>query len=200
VEVFKGTTYEPILSEGLARYEETRSTKFFDFSLDRAYHDKILTSAMSLPREDRKIALRFVGLNVDVFNIITVVRSILLKYPPHLVYRAITHRFYRLTKKNMRDLVSSGNISSALNRIKQSFYGRFLTPHESVEESMIDFEKKAKFFGLKLLERSRIAKIFSIATPLHLIVKKANELENLTIISSGIELGWKSEALISALI
>jgi len=200
VEVFKGTVYEPILSEGLAKYEETGSTKFFDFSLDRAYHDKLLISASSLPSKDRKIALQLVGLKVDVFNIVTAVRSILLKYPPHLVYRAITHGFYKLSEESIRDLVSSEDIDSALRHIKQSFYGRFLTLHENVEESMIDFEKKIKIFGLKILEKRRIADLFSIATPLDLIVRKENELENLIVISSGIELGWKPESLISIII
>ena len=196
VEMFRGTIYGPILSEGIARYEETGSTKFFDFSLDRAYHDKLLISASLIPKEDRETALQFVGLNVDMFNILTAVRSILLKYPPHLIYRAITHRFYRLDEKTIRDLVSSGNVDSALNRIKQSFYERFLTIHESIEETMINFEKRVKKFGLKLLEKGRIINIFSIATPLELIAKKENEMKNLTMISSGIEFGWNPEQLV----
>jgi len=196
VKIFRGTIYESILSEGLARYEETGSTKFFDFSLDRAYHDKLLISASLIPKEDRETALQFVGLNVDMFNILTAVRSILLKYPPHLIYRAITHRFYRLDEKTIRDLVSSGNVDSALNRIKQSFYERFLTIHESIEETMINFEKRVKNFGLKLLEKGRIINIFSIATPLELIAKKENEMKNLTMISSGIEFGWNPEQLV----
>lgn len=200
VEMFKGTIYELVLSEGMARYEETGSTKFFDFSLDRYYHDELLISACSVPREDRETALQFVGVNVDMFNMLTAVRSILLKYPPHLVYRAITHRFYKLSEKSIRDLVSSGSIDSALNRIKQSFYGRFLTLRENIEETMIDFEKRVKIFGLKFLEKRRIINIFGIATPLELIAKKENELKNLTMISSGIEFGWNPEKLISALI
>jgi len=200
VEMFSGTTYEPILAEGLTRYEETGSTKFFDFSLDRAYFDKLLFSAESLPKKDREIALHFAGLKVDMFNIITTIRSNLLKYPPHLVYRAITHRFYKLSERSMRDLVSSRDVDSALNRVKQTFYGRFLTLQKSLEESIFDFERKIRIFSSKFLEKRRVADIFSIATPLDLIVKKENELENLTRISSGVEFGWKPENLLSILI
>lgn len=200
VETFKGTMYEPILSEGLARYEETGSTKFFDFSLDRAYHDKLLVSARLVPTKDREIALQFAGLKVDMFNIITAVRSNILRYPSHQVYRAITHRFYKLNEKNIRDLVLSENLDSALNLIKQSFYGRFLVQHESVEDVIIDFERKIKSFSLKSLEKKRIINIFSVATPLDLIAKKEKETENLTVISSGIEFGWEPENLISALV
>jgi len=200
VEMFGGTPYEPILMEGLTRYNETGSTKFFDFSLDRAYFDKLLFSAQSVPKKDREIALHFAGLKVDMFNILTAIRSNLLKYPPHLVYRAITHRFYKLSERSIRDLVSSGDIDSALNRVKQTFYGRFLTLQESLEESIFDFERKIRIFSLKFLEKRRLADIFSIASPLDLIMRKENELENLTIISSGIEFGWKPEALIPILI
>jgi len=200
IEVFKDTMYGPILSEGLTRYKETGSTRFFDFSLDRAYHDDLLNSTESLPRRDRETALLLAGLKVDAFNIITAIRSKFLEYPPHLIFWAITRRFYRLSEKQIRNIVSSSDVNSALDHVRESFYGKFLAPHDNVEELIIDFERKINYFVLRNISKQRIAEPFTVATPLDVILKKEIEIKNLILISSGIEFGWKSESIVSILL
>ena len=200
IEIFKNTLYGPILSEGLKRYEETGLTKFFDFSLDRSYHDELLSSASSLPRGEREIALLLAGLRADSFNIVVALRSKFLDYPPHLIFWAITQRFYRLSEKQVRNMVSSSDISSALSYVKESFYGRFLGSQDNIEELITAFEKRVNRFIMKKLSGKRIVDPFSIATPLDVILRKEMEIKNLTSISSGMELGWKSEDIISILL
>jgi len=200
IEAFKGTVYDPILSEGLKRYEETGLTKFFDFSLDRTYHDYLLSSAESLPREEREIALLVAGLRVDVFNIVTAIRSKFLGYPPHLTFRAITRRFFRLSEKQVRNIVSSSDIREALAYVRESFYGNFLTPHDNIEEFIKDFERKVNHFILRNISRERLAKPFTIAVPLEVMLRKEIETKNLVMLSSGIEFGWNPKDILSMLL
>ena len=200
IEVFKDTIYGPILSEGLTRYRETGSTRFFDFSLDRAYHDDLLGSIELLPRGDREAALLLAGLKVDAFNIVTAIRSKFLEYPPHLIFWAITRRFYRLSEGQIRSIVSSSDVNSALDHVRGSFYGRFLASHENVEELITDFERKINYFILRNINKKRIVEPFTIATPLDVILKKEVEIKNLILISSGIEFSWKSENIASILL
>ena len=200
VEIFKDTMYGSILSEGLTRYRETGLTRFFDFSLDRSYHDDLLNSAELLPRGDRETALLLAGLKVDAFNIITAIRSKFLEYPPHLIFWAITRRFYRLSEKQIREIVSSSDVNSALDHVRESFYGKFLASHDNVEELITDFQRKIDYFILDNISKKRIAEPFTIATPLDVILKKEVEVKNLILISSGIEFGWKSESIVSILL
>ena len=200
IEIFRDTMYGPILSEGLTRYRETGLTRFFDFSLDRTYHDCLLSSTESLPRRDREVALLLAGLKVDAFNIITAIRSKFLEYPPHLIFWAITRRFYRLSEKQVRNIVLSSDVNSALDHVRESFYGKFLAPHDNVEELIIDFERKINYFILRNISKQRIAEPFTVATPLDVILKKEIEIKNLILISSGIEFGWKSGSIVSILL
>lgn len=200
IEIFRDTMYGPILAEGLTRYRETGSTRFFDFSLDRAYHDGLLSSTESLPRGDREVALLLAGIKVDAFNIITAIRSKFLEYPSHLIFWAITRRFYRLSEKQIRNIVSSSDVNSALDHVRESFYGKFLAPHDDVEELITDFERKINYFILRNVNKKRIADPFTIATPLDVMLKKEVEIKNLILISSGIEFGWKSEKIVSILL
>jgi len=197
---FRNTIYGPILSEGLTRYREVKSTRFFDFSLDRAYHDELLLSAESLPRREREIALLMAGPKVDAFNIMVAFRSKFLGFPPHLTFWAITHRFYRLSEKQVRSMVLSDSISSMLNYVKESFYGRFLVSRGNIEELITDFERGVNRFILKSMHEKRITDPFTIATPLEMVLRKENEMKNLISISSGIEFGWKPEDIISVLL
>jgi len=200
IEVFADTIYGPILSEGLSRYNETGSTRFFDFSLDRAYHEDLLESIESLPLKDRGIALLLAGPKVDAFNIVTAVRSKILGYPSHVIFWAITRRFYRLTEKQIREIVSSSDVNSALDRVRESLYGKFLSPHDNVEEAIIDFERKINHFIMRQINEKRISEPFTVAAPLDVILKKKNEMENLILISSGIEFGWEAKDITSILL
>jgi len=191
IEAFQNTIYESALSEGLKRYEETRSTRFFDFSLDRTYYDNLLNSVKLLPKADRKAALLLAGMRVDAFNIITIIRSKLLDYPPHLTFWAITRRFYLLSESQIRSMVSSGDVGSILDSVKETFYGRFLTQQKSIEETVMAFERKVDSFIMEKTNRMRIAEPFTISSLLEVILRKEAEVKNLTLISSGIEFGWK---------
>ncbi len=71
IETFKETFYSSILSEGTPKYEETGSTRFFDFALDRAYYDNLLSSFEKLPPKDSEIAYSSLGPEIDRFNILS---------------------------------------------------------------------------------------------------------------------------------
>jgi len=200
IERFRGTEYEPILLEGMHKYEETGSTKFFDFSLDRAYYENLLNSAEAVPWLDREIASSFAGTEVDLFNIVTIIRSKFLGYPSHSIYRMVTHRFYKLTESQIRTLISSESLDSVLNAIKKGYYGKFLPTLGRLEETLIKFKMAIKNFTSSALEKKRVMNPFTIASPLSLMVRKEVEVENLMMISSAIEFGWKPEDITSILL
>jgi vacuolar-type H+-ATPase subunit C/Vma6 len=197
IETFRETIYSPILSEAMLKYEETGSTKFFDFALDRAYYDNLLDSAETLPPKDSEISFSSLGPNIDKFNILTVIRSKLLGYPSHLTYRVITHKLYELSENNIKALISSENVNSALDLVSHSFYGKFLSRRETIEETLVIFENSIENFVFRRLYKTRLVDPFNIATPLSVVMLKEKETQNLITISSGIEYGWKPESIVS---
>ncbi len=199
IEIFGETFYSPILSEGMPKYEETGSTIFFDFALDKAYYDNLLGSFGTLPPKDSEIAYSSLGPEIDRFNILTIIRSKLLNYPSHLTYRAVTHSFYKLSENDIQAIISSELVNSAIDLVSHSFYGRFLIQQVSIEETLAVFENALQNFVLRLLYKTRISDPFNVATPLSVIMQKKKEVENLAIISSGIKYGWKPESIASFL-
>ena len=199
IETFKETFYSPILSEGMPKYEETGSTRFFDFALDRAYYDNLLSSFEKLPPKDSEISFSSLGPEIDRFNILTIIRSKLLNYPSHLIYREVTHRFYKLSENDIQVIISSETVNSAIDLVSHSFYGKFFTQQGSIEETLTIFENAIQNFVLRLLYKTRIVDPFNIATPLSVVMWKEKEVDNLTIISSGIKYGWKPESIASFL-
>jgi vacuolar-type H+-ATPase subunit C/Vma6 len=199
METFKETIYSPILSEGLPKYEETGSTRFFDFALDRAYYDNLLGSFEMLLPKDSEISCNSLGLEIDRFNILTIVRSKFLNISSPLTYRAVTHSFYKLSENDIRSMISSENVNSTLNLVSHSFYGKFLSQRENIEETLVNFENSIENFILERLHKARIIDPFNVATPLSIMMRKKKEIENLIRISSGIEYGWKSENIVSFL-
>jgi V/A-type H+-transporting ATPase subunit C len=199
IEALKETIYSPVLSEGAPRYEETGSTKFFDFALDRAYFDNLLDSFGTLPSKDSEIVFSCLGLLIDRYNILTIIRSKLQNYPSHLTFRAVTHRFYRLSENDIQALVSSESVDSALDLVSRSFYAKFLSRQENIEETLALFENTIEKFVLNRLHKIQIVDPFNVATPLGIVMRKEKEEENLITISSGIEYGWKPKDIISFL-
>ncbi len=200
LDVFKGTSYESALAEGMPRYEQTGSTVLFDFSLDREYYDNLLTSIGQLKGKDFQIAASSLGLLIDRFNISTVLRAKFLDYPSHLIYRAITHDFLNLSESEIRALVLADGLGSALDIIRQSRYGEFLPEKEGIQEILAGIETNIDLFIMRHLNKIQLVTPFSIATPLSAIRKKENEVQNLTVAASCIDRGLKVESIIPSAI
>jgi vacuolar-type H+-ATPase subunit C/Vma6 len=199
IKLFQNTPYADALSEALPQFEAGKSTRFFDLTLDRVYYEHLLDSAKKLPKNHRKIIMPVLGPQVDIFNILTVIRSKFLGYPAHWVDKAVTSQFYKLSINDIHALTLIESASSALNVVKQTPYRKFLKMHETIESTLTSFENAVKSHSLKLLDEMRIRDLFSISTPLSIMMKKEVEIENLTKISSGIEHKWKPEEITSIL-
>ncbi len=197
---FEGTPYARALSEALPLFEEAESTRFFDLTLDRYYHERLLDSAKTVSREHTKTVLPILGPQIDIFNIDTIVRSKFLDFPPQWVDMAVTSRFYRLSRSQIHALMLIESAVSALNILKETAYRRFYFVRDTLEETLTGLENAVKQNCLKQLNQMRIRDAFSISTPLSIIMEKEVEVENLTKITSGVEHNWTTEEIASILV
>ncbi|MDD3981012.1 MAG: V-type ATPase subunit [Spirochaetia bacterium] len=72
--ILAGSPYALIVSEFLTQAVTTGSVFEMESSLDREYFENLFQSLEQLPLRDRKVAERFVGIDVDIHNIINLIR------------------------------------------------------------------------------------------------------------------------------
>ncbi len=197
---FEGTPYAQALSEALPLFEEAKSTRFFELTLDRDYHERLFDSTATLSKDHSKMVLPILGPQIDIFNIDTIVRSKFLNFPPQWVDMAVTSEFYKLSSSQIHALMLIESSTSALTILKETAYRRFYLVRNSVEETLTGLEKAVKQNCLKQLNEMRIRDAFSISTPLSIIMEKEVEVENLTKITSGVEHNWTTEEIASILV
>ncbi len=197
---FEGTPYAPALSEALPLFEDAKSTRFFELTLDRDYHERLLDSAKTVSRERNKTVLPILGPQIDLFNIDTIIRSKFLNFPPQWADMAVTSKFYKLSSSQIHALMLIESAASALTILKETAYRRFYFVRDTVEETLTGLEKAVEQNCLKQLNEMRIRDAFSISTPLDIIMEKEVEVENLTKITSGVEHNWTPEEITSILV
>ncbi len=200
IKSFSNTRYARALSKAKPMFEKTKSTRFFDLALDRAYYEHLMDSKNNLNERNQRLIMPIIGAELDLFNIGTIVRSKLLGYPPEWIDDALTTGFYELSMNDVRALTLVESATSAVTVLKQTSYKKSLIAETPVEETLTHFEEDVKKHSLKYLDETRLRDPFNIVTPFGIMFKKEVEIENLTRISSGIEHNWAPEEITSTLI
>lgn len=200
VDIFRKTGYGPSLSIGLKKYEETGSTKFFDFILDKTFYENAAEAFDNLPKKEQKNASFYVSMETDGFTILTILRGKILNYDSSSLRTIVPHNHFELSESLVEAALSAENFESALNVLMKSRYGRFLVRAETPDETLELFEKSERKAVLEHAKKNRIQETFAIGAPIGFMVEKEAETYNLIALSLGIEYGWKSENLLENLL
>ena len=200
IDALQTTTYGPSLITGLQKYEETGSTKYFDILLDRLFYEKLGKSLKDLPKNEQEIASFYVSRENDRFNILTLLRAKLLGYDPHWIRMALSRDVYNVLQRTIEAMLMTKDFESAFNIVKQSYYKKLFVKAETPEETLSVAEKAFRREIFQHVQKTNIGDPFNIGSPIAFIVKKENELRNLTAISLGIEYGKKKADILSWLL
>jgi V/A-type H+-transporting ATPase subunit C len=93
LEVLQGTPYAEVIEPHVAEIESDGHLFPLEIGLDCFYFSRLVEQAESLPQKDREIALRVIGVEVDLLNIDRVVRFV---------------SYYRKQERNRWDLFLPG--------------------------------------------------------------------------------------------
>lgn len=127
-------------------------------------------------------------------------RSKLLGYPEHLIYRTLTNQAHKLSESEIHALVSAEDFDEVLTLIKGSKYSIYIKNQSTVEGILTNIQRSVKKTTLAYLRKKSILDPLSISSPLRLMLAKEIELENLIRISSAIRLNWNPNRILSFLI
>lgn len=200
ISLFRNKPYWSALNIGLRKYEETKSTKFFDFLLDKTYYENLVEAYENLSKKEQKHAFFYASLETDGFVLLTVLRGKILNYDSDTLRMAIPHSYFDVSEKIVEDALLADGFESTLAAVMRSHYDKFFAGAESPEKAVSRAEKELRKALLEHAEKTRITESFNVEAPLGFMVQKEAEISNLSALSLGIEYGWKPDDVIEALL
>jgi len=188
------TEFGEDIAKAAALYADKKSLQIFD-----TYFDKILISRLVKALKSGDIdASRLVGMDVDFYNILSVVRA----------------KFWGLDEQQIQDLIviqspaakdlltrmmSAGTIRDAFNELSNTKYGDLIPQAENELDALAEFERS---FELAIYRASlnSFTKMFSLATTVGITKLTAFEIRNLAAIAYAVEQKIPTETTMSKLI
>jgi vacuolar-type H+-ATPase subunit C/Vma6 len=201
VDALINTVYGPILVPGLQKYEETGSTKFFDFLLDKLFYEQLGDAFQNLSKKEQKHAFFYTSMEIDRFILLTILRAKILKYDSHSIRMVLPNTRARNISENIIEaLLHADNFDLAFNRIQQSRYAPCFMKMEIPKELISSAERAFRNAMLEHFTKTKVGDQFNVNILLGLMIQKAIETQNLTAISVGIEYGWKQDQILHSLL
>lgn len=174
--------YGKVIRESFLFFErEQFSFLYFDVFLDLKYFQDLWKVHQKLDRKNREIVEKFIGFELDCYNLETILRSKNLKLASSEIYQMITRQFYRLKQKFLDHLINDEFMS-------EEIFGKLgIRDNKAYNlqdpESILHMRKREI---LKLIHSFYCKAGFNIGKPLALLKHKELEIENLRTISVGI--------------
>ncbi len=182
VQTLSKLPYGKVIRESFLFFEREQFSFFhFDVFLDLKYFQGLWNAHQKLDRKNRGIVRKFIGLELDCYNLETILRAKNLKLASSEIYQMITRQFYRLKQEFLDHLINDEILSEEL-------FGK-LGIRDKREYNLRDpqsIRHLLKRETLKLIHNFYCKAGFNIGKPFALLKHKEIEIENLRRISIGI--------------
>ena len=121
--VCEGTPYNQIIKKYSHTTESQGSLFRMEIAFDHFYYDNLLSSISKLSRKDRAIALRLIGVEIDLQNINWIIRlKNFYDLTPDVVLTTIVPGGFNLSQDIINELFSSQNVTSVLQQFVTGKY------------------------------------------------------------------------------
>ncbi len=190
VELLSKTEYGRFL-EGVPVSGEQRLS--FITALDRYYLESLWSNIGGLPKIDGRVGRTIVGTEIDIINIMTILRAIKGNYDAEKFIIPVSYRL-----GDVRGISGIGNISDFVSKLSNTVYGDILEkslPKYEETNSLLSFELNLKNYLLQKSKELFAGYPFHIGIPLGFLIIKEMEVENLRAIAIGIDSGLPSNEI-----
>ena len=185
--------YSNALKEALHVYKEENSVYLFDILLDIEYFKNLLNQSEKLNSDYKKFIQTHLKFEIDIYNILTILRSQILQLGAHQIYRFIV-RDERVSNDNFyEDLIKSEDFDKSLKILKEYFQietNEFDQISNLIQLNSYFKNKKLEFYRFWAEKRN-----FSIDYPYSILKLIEIEVKNLIAILYGIEYNVAPDAL-----
>ena len=195
VTILNSTEFGEAIAKAAAIYNDTKNIQIFD-----TYFDKILIQhlASAMKNYADKDATKLVGMDVDFYNILSVIRG----------------KFWGLQEEQIQDLIvpqtptakdllgrmiATATIKDAFNELSNTKYKNLIPQTENELDAIAQFERAFEM-AIYQTALSSFTKMFSFATIVGITKLTAFEVRNLAAIAFAVEQKISAEVTMSKLI
>jgi V/A-type H+-transporting ATPase subunit C len=198
--VCEGTPYGPIIRKYSPAVEAEGSLFRLEIAFDHFYYANLLAAIDKLDREDRAIALRMTGVNIDLQNVDWIIRlRNFYDLPQETVMAAIVPGGFNLSQATISELYRAQNVTAALQGFVKARYpglSALLSSQVSDSASRLLLIRRI-MEGIMKQEVQRILAgyPFTIGIILAYFMLKRDELGKLRIILNAQQQGIRTERI-----
>ncbi len=172
----------------LADYGSSLRLLDIETAIDREIFNSIWNRMAHLHRRDREIALKAIGAEVDVTNLMILLRCKWEGVAGTEIERYFMPYSYAFDLDAVREAVSADSISSAIQLLPDSPYKAVLNEvipryEEEKEKSLIPFELALQRYRITLIKKLLLGYTIDIATILGYLYLKEAEIRNISTIA-----------------
>lgn len=181
-EVLKGTEYGRFIAEVPVSGEQVLP---LITAFDRYYLENLWNCTGNLSKIDRKMTRIVVGTEIDITNIMTILRSMKLNYEAEGFLIPLTYRL-----GDLKGILGLSNIADVVSKLSDTPYGNVLEKSLSryeEKDSLLYFELNLKNYLIRECRGLFAGYPFHVGIPLGFIVQKEMEVGNLRAIAMGID-------------
>ena len=135
---------KPILVEALREAGTLKSPLPIEAAMDKWLYTRLWGRVVNLGGDDKKWARHLLGIEVDIKNILTLVRGKFLGLQPSIIEKILLPLCYKLPS-DLKNLASQP-LSSMLQAIAASYYGKAVSP---LARDAVEVEKALEMLWIK---------------------------------------------------
>lgn len=201
--LLSGTEFYEDAEKALSAYLSTGEIRVFDTYIDHAILSQISKEFTSnkkgyASRSDVSDVESIVSLEIDSYNILTVLRAKVWKIPDNEVRSLIITPSYKVSSETLGRMISTETVEEA-SRLLPEKYLKDVTKQD--EESIIDgIEWNLAEEGVRTASRTFLWQGLGLAVALGLIKLLENEVNNLSAIAVGVESHLEARRILSKLL
>lgn len=191
------TPYRQPLVRAREIFKQKESLYYLEAALDVDYYERVLKSVERFSVSDRKVALKIIGIEIDIENINWLIR--LRKYY-NIALEDMLEWIIPGGERINKDTVRRYYTTDGLGKIVESVaLGPYVKIKEMTEQNIYLIEGFLYEFLYREVKRALAGFPFSIGTVLGYLILKRRETRNLISILNAKRYGWKKDELLALL-
>ena len=194
-ELYNKTIYYNALKKGERFYKKYKSLAFYDIFLDHALISHLYDEFLKLKNQDRNLMGEYIQNFINYYNLKTLIRGLNLGFERDflkiiLIFNnSFIERLFQF--ENVEDLIDYMRTHSKL-----SIYYKF-NKIIAIEELLTHFRDVFHQYCVNLIKKWDEPDVFNILSPVSFLLRKRFEIEDLKLISVGLDYNLPPEDIIN---
>ncbi|MDA4112080.1 MAG: V-type ATPase subunit [Thaumarchaeota archaeon] len=187
VSTLRSTQFGEAAEAAVKAFTESKNFQVIDIYLDRAYYRTLLNGFLS-ERSDKRDLREIIALDIDSFNITSVLRAREWGLSPNEAEQLIVEPEFKVPRDVLVSLARAETPAEAISQLDRTPYAGLVTQQDSSNPGWISLlESKFERLKLRAARRTFTWDIFSISEALGILKMLEYEIRALSAIGFGIE-------------